>query len=59
MNHNWDEIAADCPQNEGQEQAEYLPEKDLILGNVMIMTEFKNKFHGSMLTLMLQYCTSI
>ena len=60
MNHNWDEIAADCPQNEGQEQAEYLPEKDLILGNVMIMTESKYKFKhvesdGSILYLHLRF----
>ena len=41
MNHNWDEIAADYPQNEGQEQAECLPEKDLVLGNLVIMTESK------------------
>ena len=44
MNHNWDEIAADYPQNEGQEQAECLPEKDLVLGNLVIMTESKYIF---------------
>ena len=60
MNHNLDEIAADYPQNEGQEQAECLPEKDLVLGNLVIMTESKYIFsHGSMFILMLQHCTSI
>ena len=44
MSHNWDEIAVDYPQNEGQEQAECLPEKDLVLGNLVIMTESKYIF---------------